>query len=85
MSIITFKNKKEGDFRPYSTNPIYQVPIEKKCEFCISPGRKKIYQTLWCYYKHQLDHHIHHPDDKIKITESVIVLAKKIAQGETSL
>ena len=83
MSTITLKNKNDGDFRPFSTNPIYQIQIEIICKKCISPGRKKIFKNAWHFYKHQLDHHVHHPDDKIKITENIIALAKKIARGET--
>lgn len=82
MSSIIFKNITLGDINPYSTNPVYLTNIQKKCPGCSGPGRKKIFKGLWQYYKHQLYHHVQHPDDKIKIENEIREHAKKIIQGE---
>ena len=83
MSLITVKNKNDGDLRPYSTNPVYLTPIHEECDKCVAPGRKKIFKTVWQWYKHQLQHHVRHPDDKIKIEIQIREYAKKIIRGES--
>ena len=76
MSLTTLKNKKH-DLRPYSTNPVYQFSIKEECKFCIGPGRKKKYQTLWNLFKHFSYHHPMEPWQKI-----IEDLAEKIIRGK---
>ena len=76
MNLTTFKNK-TVDLRPYSTNPIFQTPINEECGFCRGPGRKRKYHTLWNLFKH---FSYHHPMESWqKIIED---LANKIIRGK---
>ena len=73
------KLKKDADTRPYSVNPIYQTPITSKCGYCKSPGRKKIYLTLWNLRWHTVHNHpMEFYDNKFQD------YAQRIIRGEAS-
>ena len=75
-NILVYKNKTH-DIRPYSTNPIYQSPINEKCKWCIGPGRKKVYHSAWQIFKHNSYHHpLENQEDYIQ------TLVNKIIKGE---
>ncbi len=80
MSLIPLKNKKEGDIRPYSTNPIFSTPIDAQCGYCFAPGRKKHYPTLWNLYLHVTLNHSMESYNGIFQD-----YAKKIMSGERKL
>lgn len=73
---LILKNKKH-DIRPYSTNPVFQFPIDEKCKFCIYRGRKKHFKTLWRLYEHFSYHHPNEAWQKI-----IQDLVEKIIQGD---
>jgi len=78
LSNTLINKNKTHDLRPYSTNSIYQTPINEKCKWCIGPGRKKEYHSLFHLFKHIS---YHHPMESTR-EKYIQSLANKIIKGE---
>ena len=86
----TLENKTHDVLRPFSTNPLYQVPIHLIWKSS-GPGRKKVFDTLWEGYKYRRHHYLKpkkdlweddQADDEVTLKEKVRQIAKRILQGE---
>ena len=57
--------------RPYSTNPVYHIPIRARC---YDKDCKKIYKTLWQLFRH------HNYNHKYESTYYIIELARQLVR-----
>lgn len=62
---------------PYSTNPVYHKFLIIGCPYCINPGRKKNFKTLWCLYMHFKTHH----KNEANYEKKIIQLAQLVIEG----
>ena len=58
--------------KPYSKNPVYQMPIRVKCNSCTM--KKRTYKNLWTLFMHyKLEHQESFENSQIKKVAELIV------------